>query len=115
MAAHLTAQSSAAREVIMESLPQLRQRLAEQGFEISQFTVDVTSDPTMSASTADSQGDRSQQDAPSPGPIATDLRRSIHLRKQLDLMATSANLTTTGFSQRAQPGVDLQAEEARAS
>jgi|694.fasta_scaffold00058_74 flagellar hook-length control protein FliK len=109
MAAHLTAQSSAAREVIMESLPQLRQRLAEQGFEISQFTVDVTSDPTMSASTADSQGDRSQQDAPSPGPIATDLRRSIHLRKQLDLMATSANLTTTGFSQRAQPGVDLQA------
>lgn len=109
MAAHLTAQSSAAREVIMESLPQLRQRLADQGFEISQFTVDVTSDTTLSADTADSNGERSQQDAPLPGPNTTDLRRSIHLRKQLDLMATSAKLTTTGISQRDQSELDLQA------
>ncbi|HAC92652.1 MAG TPA: hypothetical protein DCF63_18775 [Planctomycetaceae bacterium] len=109
MAAHLTAQSSAAREVIMESLPQLRQRLADQGFEISQFTVDVTSDTTLSPGTADSNGERSQQDAPLPGPNTTDLRRSIHLRKQLDLMATSAKLTTTGISQRDQSELDLQA------
>lgn len=41
MTANLTTESSAARDVIMESLPVLRSRLAEQGFEISSFQVDV--------------------------------------------------------------------------
>lgn len=41
MTAQLTTESHAAREVILESLPVLRTRLAEQGFEIQQFHVDV--------------------------------------------------------------------------
>jgi flagellar hook-length control protein FliK len=41
MTANLTTESSAARDVILESLPVLRSRLAEQGFEIAHFQVDV--------------------------------------------------------------------------
>ncbi len=41
MTAKLTTENGAAREAIMESLPVLRSRLAEQGFEITQFQVDV--------------------------------------------------------------------------
>ena len=43
MTANLTTENGAAREAILESLPVLRSRLAEQGFEISQFQVDVAS------------------------------------------------------------------------
>lgn len=109
MAAHLTTQSAATREVIMESLPQLRQRLAEQGFEITQFTVDVASDSSLSADTADSNGHQPQNGAPLPGQVATDLRRSNFLRKQLDLRSSGPNLATQAMSQRRLPGVDLQA------
>lgn len=41
MTAKLSTESAAAREVILESLPVLRGRLAEQGFEIASFQVEV--------------------------------------------------------------------------
>ena len=41
MTAKLATESVAAQEAIVESLPVLRQRLAEQGIEISQFQVEV--------------------------------------------------------------------------
>lgn len=41
LSASLIAESSTARDVILESLPQLRTRLAEQGYEVSQFSVDI--------------------------------------------------------------------------
>ncbi len=44
MSARLSAESQAAREIIIEGLPVLRKRLADQAIEISQFHVDV-SDP----------------------------------------------------------------------
>lgn len=46
MTAKLTTESAAAREAILESLPVLRSRLAEQGFEISQFQVEVADSST---------------------------------------------------------------------
>ena len=41
MTAKLTTETSAARDAILESLPVLRGRLAEQGYEVSQFQVEV--------------------------------------------------------------------------
>ncbi len=41
MTAKLSTETAAAREVILENLPALRSRLAEQGFEVSQFQVEV--------------------------------------------------------------------------
>ncbi len=43
LSAKLTAESEAAKEVILEGLPMLRKRLADQGVEITQFQVDVSS------------------------------------------------------------------------
>ncbi|MEZ6133629.1 MAG: flagellar hook-length control protein FliK [Pirellulaceae bacterium] len=56
MTAVLTTESTAAREAILESLPVLRGRLAEQGFEISQFQVDVAANGSDA-----SQGGNSDQ------------------------------------------------------
>jgi flagellar hook-length control protein FliK len=41
LAAKLSTETAAAREIILESLPALRGRLVEQGFEVSQFQVEV--------------------------------------------------------------------------
>ena len=49
MTAKLSTENAAARDAILESLPVLRGRLAEQGFEISQFQVEVASNDTNAA------------------------------------------------------------------
>lgn len=50
MTAKLSTETSAARDVILESLPVLRSRLAEQGFEISSFQVEVADSNADAAS-----------------------------------------------------------------
>ena len=50
MAAKLTTETVAAREAIIENLSVLRNRLSEQGFEISAFQVDVSGGQTDSNS-----------------------------------------------------------------
>ncbi|QDV27124.1 flagellar hook-length control protein FliK [Aureliella helgolandensis] len=49
MTAKLTTESAASRDVILEGLPVLRQRLAEQGFDISQFQVEVADNESNQA------------------------------------------------------------------
>ena len=66
MTARLATESSAAREVILENLPVLRGRLAEQGIEIASFQVEVGDTSTQVASDGQPSGNgQSQQDAPS--------------------------------------------------
>ncbi len=48
--ARLTAETPAARDAILENLPALRTRLADQGFEISQFQVEVGNNGSDAAS-----------------------------------------------------------------
>lgn len=50
MTAKLTTETGAARDAILESLPILKNRLAEQGFEISQFQVEVANNDQADAS-----------------------------------------------------------------
>ncbi|MEZ6074474.1 MAG: flagellar hook-length control protein FliK [Pirellulaceae bacterium] len=50
MTAKLTTETSTARDVILESLPSLRSRLAEQGFQISSFHVEVADNNADAAS-----------------------------------------------------------------
>jgi len=95
MSAQLTAESTAAREVIIESLPQLRSRLAEQGFEIVQITVEVA-DQSGLGNPGDSSrqsGSNGQQGHGANGSQENsfDLRRSTHLRRQLDAASPSGN------------------------
>lgn len=118
MSAKLTTESQAAREVIMESLPQLRTRLAEQGYDVVQFTVDVASESATTdnqSSTGQSAGqsgagqggqsggssESSQRSIP-----GTDLRRSNYLRRQMDAASQVARPTLGSFSSRS---IDVQA------
>ena len=118
MSAKLTTESQAAREVIMESLPQLRTRLAEQGYEVVQFTVDVASD----SATTDNQSGTGQgtgqsgagqggqsggsSESSSRSLPGTDLRRSNYLRRQIDAASQVARPTVASFSSRS---IDVQA------
>ena len=58
MAARLTTETAGAREAIMADLPALRQRLADQGFDVTKFQVDVAgngADATFAQTNGDSQ------------------------------------------------------------
>ena len=118
MSAKLTTESQAAREVIMESLPQLRTRLAEQGYDVVQFTVDVASE----SATTDNQSGTGQgtgqsgagqggqsggsSESSSRSLPGTDLRRSNYLRRQIDAASQVARPTVASFSSRS---IDVQA------
>lgn len=117
MTAKLTTESQAARDVIMESLPQLRSRLAEQGYDVQQFTVDVSTD-SSSLSNQTGQGGAGQggsawlggqsggsSDSSSRSAPPIDLRRSSYLRRQLDSVANGSR-TTVSYGGR---GIDVTA------
>jgi flagellar hook-length control protein FliK len=63
ISARMVTESAAAREVIMDSLPQLRQRLAEQGYEVAQINVEIAD----STSNQTGRGDDRQQSSEHPG------------------------------------------------
>ncbi len=64
MTAKLTTETGAARDAILESLPILKNRLAEQGFEISQFLVEVANNDQADASLGGNAGEQAfDQDA----------------------------------------------------
>jgi len=58
MTAKLTTETGAARDAILESLPILKSRLAEQGFEISQFQVEVANNDQADASLGGNAGEQ---------------------------------------------------------
>jgi flagellar hook-length control protein FliK len=108
MSAKLTAQSQAAREAILESLPQLKSRLAAQGFEVSSFAVEVTTEGTGIENQM-SSGDRGTGSHQSSGnPQPTDLRRSNFSRRQLDSFQENSRAIHPGAN-GSQVGLDLQA------
>lgn len=111
MIAQMTTESAAAREVILESLPQLRSRLAQQGFEVTQITVDVA-DPSATGSQGDSRNPTSfgsqQNGQGNGGQTATDLRRSAAMRRQLDAGRVASHLPTNS-STAGMRGIDLHA------
>ncbi|MFO0942215.1 MAG: flagellar hook-length control protein FliK [Pirellulales bacterium] len=118
MSAKLTTESSAAREVILESLPQLRNRLAEQGFDVQLFTVDVASDGAALGNQTGQDGagqgsgtwlggqSGNSSDSSSRSTPPTDLRRSSYLRRQLDSVGSASRPTNASYGGR---GVDITA------
>lgn len=92
MSARLQTQTTAARDVILENLPVLRERLAEQGIEVEKFQVDVNGgDNSSSGQSPTSSGGETGRESRSSGTSsAIDYRRlsrnSVE-RPALDLMA----------------------------
>lgn len=108
LSAHMLTESPAAREVILDSLPQLRSRLAQQGFEVTQISVDVGQVDVGVFDGSNSSGNPSDgQSNSSRHPMSTDMRRASHLRRQLDSVATlrAASPRTAGLNS----GIDLHA------
>ncbi len=95
LSARLSTETEAAREIIMESLPVLRKRLAEQGIEVTQMHVDV-SDSSSDSSLAGSGGDGSAQEQPAERKAqqrAAQLRQAVTARSAP--IAQSPTVTST--------------------
>ncbi len=99
MTAKLTTETSAARDAIIESLPVLKNRLAEQGFEISQFLVDVATNDNADATF----GDKAQEHA-----YDRDAYRQSQQGFDNDSRRTArANVNQVGAARLSQMGSDL--------
>ncbi len=112
MTAKLTTETAAARDVILESLPVLRGRLAEQGFEISQFQVEVADNQTDAASSGNQQQlGQSGSDSGEGGNRSVDQRRvSLRQRQQLEgANATATHMRPRELIWQTMAGIDLQA------
>ena len=92
MIAHLEAETEAARTAIVENLPALRERLAEQGVRIERFDVDLMQ--RQSTGTPNQSGG-GQQDASQPAQrLAAPLRRATEPTSPAQ--TNSYSQTTTG-------------------
>lgn len=116
MTAKLTTESGAARDAIMESLPVLRKRLAEQGFEISSFQVEVADTQTDASSGSDNSRSGSEladgRDHRQSAGQGTDYRRLAaqqrHVSDRYDVSPSSV-LSSGGAAWELPRGVDVEA------
>ncbi|MEO8270647.1 MAG: flagellar hook-length control protein FliK [Aureliella sp.] len=115
MTAKLSTETSAARDAILESLPVLRGRLAEQGFQISSFHVEVASNNADVASgNGNPQGSFDQSSGGDGGNQASrdvDYRRlAAQQRQQTErYLASSGGTTPRELGWQSLSSVDLQA------
>lgn len=115
MTAKLTTESGAARDAILESLPVLRTRLAEQGFEIGSFQVEVadnqsevTNGSDHSRAGSDQLGGRENR----PAGLGTDYRRlAAQQRQRSDRyeVLPSSVVSSGGAAWELPRGVDVEA------
>ncbi|MDX1927651.1 MAG: flagellar hook-length control protein FliK [Pirellulaceae bacterium] len=108
LSARLSTETSAARDAIMQDLPALRQRLADQGFDVTKFQVEVAGNGAdASFAQSNSQSQFSQSDNRSPG-SQTDYRRVAAMR---EARAATVRQLSPSMNVQWQPssGIDLQA------
>lgn len=108
LSARLSTETAAARDAIMQDLPALRQRLADQGFDVTKFQVDVAGNGA-DASFAQSNGQSQfgQSESRSSGP-QTDYRRVAAIRESR-AAATRQIPTVSNLNWQTSAGIDLQA------
>ncbi len=108
LSARLSTETAAARDAIMQDLPALRQRLADQGFDVTKFQVDVAgngADASFAQSNGQSQFGQSEN---RPSGTHTDYRRIAANREARS--ATTRHLSpATNLTWQSGAGIDLQA------
>lgn len=107
MAAKLTTENAAAREVLLENLPLLRGRLAEQGFEVSQFQVDVADNNSNATAGHQQQDSFQHQEGGLPNRHDHATRRSTVSRESQE--APEANTASPTATWYVSSGIDLHA------
>lgn len=108
LSARLSTETTAARDAIMQDLPALRQRLADQGFDVTKFQVEVAGNGAdASFAQSNSQSQFSQSDDRSSG-SQTDYRRVAAMR---EARAATVRQFSPSMNEQWQPssGIDLQA------
>jgi len=104
MAARLTTETTAARDAIMADLPALRQRLADQGFDVTKFQVDVAgngADATFAQTNSDSQSrqyeNRSSGSQTDYRRLAANRESRMAFNRQVPLVSAATTLTGAGI------------------
>jgi flagellar hook-length control protein FliK len=109
MTAKLSTESAAARDAILESLPVLRGRLAEQGFEISQFQVEVADNNTDAAMGGNQQQNTSEQFGDRQEQANVDYRRLATGDRQSPAVDREFPPEPSLLAWQTMTGIDLQA------
>ena len=108
LSARLSTETAAARDAIMQDLPALRQRLADQGFDVTKFQVDVAGSGA-DASFAQSNGQQqSGQSENRSGGSQTDYRR-FATNRDARTVSTRQLLPAANHAWQSGSGIDLQA------
>ncbi len=108
LSARLSTETTAARDAIMQDLPALRQRLADQGFDVTKFQVDVAgngADASFAQTGGQSQFGQSE-DRSSSG--QTDYRR-VSAMQESRAATTRQIVPGTTLTWQSNTGIDLQA------
>ena len=105
MAAKVTTETQAAREAILEGLPTLRSRLAEQGYDISSFQVELTENGADASFARDlNHGDTSQDQGRSSQPTTEYQARDALRASRLE---SRSQVTTPTEHWRSPTGIDV--------
>ncbi len=110
LSAKLTTETSAARDAILQDLPALRQRLADQGYDVAKFQVEVAgngADASFAQTGGQSQYGQSGQSGYKPGGYEIDYRRLSS--RSFQLPNTVSTPTTGNLSLQTSSGIDLHA------
>jgi flagellar hook-length control protein FliK len=86
MSARLEAEHSQARQLIMEHLPALRDRLAEQGITIETFDVDLYHDSSGDAQYADHESMRDDSQSRYSGSTVTEATAESNASEQAEVV-----------------------------
>ena len=108
LSARLSTETTAARDAIMQDLPALRQRLADQGFDVTKFQVEVAgngADASFAQSNGQSQFGQSENRSSG---AQTDYRRVAAMRESRAAI-TRQMATATNSNWQPGSGIDLQA------
>ncbi len=111
MTAKLSTESEAARDAIVESLPVLRGRLAEQGFEISSFQVEVAEyNPDVTDNSQQSWSNQTDGSENNSNRQVDHRRLAAQQRQTLTAVGRqSGSAETPQLAWQAMAGIDLQA------
>lgn len=108
LAARLSTETTAARDAIMKDLPALRQRLADQGFDVTKFQVDVAGNGADASFGQFGGQSQSGQFENRPSAPPTDYRR-VAASRQARAAATRQIAPATTLSAQRGAGIDLHA------
>jgi flagellar hook-length control protein FliK len=111
MTAKLTTESTTARDAILESLPVLRGRLAEQGFEVASFQVDVADNHADAASGQSHSGADQSDGSGWQNGRPVDYRRvsAMHHRATNPTVESQAPGGSSGLDRLSPLSIDVQA------